>query len=148
MATRKNSVCLRYVAYLASNGFSYKTRTAVDIMCISSQPSPPAPPPPPPKKKKRRSERHIVFRRLSNRFSKGLCLEGLTRLLLKSKDSKSSVNTWQRVAHDNVYFKASQSILATVFSITCLFACEEVLHQSSLVFGFGSPVFGLRSLGL
>ena len=100
---------------------------------------------PPPPKKKKRSERHIVFRCLSKRLSEGLCLEGLTRLLLKSKDSKSSVNTRQRVASGNVYFKASQSVLATVFSITCLFACEEVLHQLTLVFGFPSPVFSLWS---
>ena len=125
--------------------FVVQNGNTVHIKGISSQPSPPPPPLPPPNK---RRERHIVFRRLSKRFSKGLCLEGFPRLLLKSKDSKSSVNTRQRVASGNVYFKASQSILATVFSITCLFACEEVLHQSSLVFGFGSPVFGLRSLGL
>ena len=125
--------------------FLVQNRNAVDIKGISSQPSPPPPLFP---HQKKRSECHIVFRRLSKRFSKGLCLEGLTRLLLKSKDSKSSVNTRQRVASGNVYFKASQSILATVFSITCLFACEEVLHQLTLVFGFPSPVFSLWSLGL
>ena len=61
-------------------------------------------------------------------------------------------NARQRVAGDNVYFQASQTVLARgwggggggVFSITCQFACEEVLHQLTLVFGFGSPVSGLR----
>ena len=59
-------------------------------------------------------------------------------------------NGRQRVAGDNVYFQASQTVLARggggggVFSITCQFACEEVLHQLTLVFGFGSPVSGLR----
>ena len=128
--------------------FLVQNRNAVDIKGISSQPSPPPPLFP---HQKKRSECHIVFRRLSKRFSKGLCLEGLTRLLLKSKDSKSSVNTRQRVARDNVYFQASQSVLARVFSITCLFACEGVCYELAVISMkyciklHGSWVLGLRS---
>ena len=140
-----SSLC-SFKQFLVQNG------NAVDIKGISSQPSPPPPPPPaPPPPPKKRSECHIVFQRLSKRFSKGLCLEGLTRLLLKSKDSKSSVNTRQRVASGNVYFKASQSILATVFSITFLFACEGVCYELAVISMkyyiklHGSWVLGLRS---
>ena len=43
-------------------------------------------------------------------------------------------NARQRVMGDNVYFQASQSVLATVFSITCLFACcEEVCYELAVI---------------
>ena len=61
------------------------------------------------------------------------CLVGLTRLLLKSKDPKSIDNARQRVAGDNVYFKASQSVLARVFLITCLFAREDVCYEFAVI---------------
>ena len=112
--------------------FVVQNGNAVDIKGISSQSSPDPPPPPLPPPNKRR-QRHIVFRRLSKRFSKGLCLEGFPRLLLKSKDSKSIVNARQRVARDNVYFQASQSVLARVFSITCLFACDGVCYELAVI---------------
>ena len=146
-----SSLC-SFKRFLVQNG------NAVDIKGISSQPSPP---PPPAFLHQKGASGHIVFRRLSKRFSKGLFLEGLTRLLLKSKDSKSIVNARQRVAGDNVYFKASQSVLARVFSITCLFACEDVCYQlavipikyyiklhGSWVLGLRSSAFGLQVFSL
>ena len=40
----------------------------------------------------------------------------------------------QRVTGYNMYFKASQRVLAKVFSITCLFACcEEVCYELAVI---------------
>ena len=148
MATRKNSVCLRYVA---SNSFSYKTKMlSIQREFPVSHPRPAAPPP---QKKVQRASTTLFFSAPGKAFQQGSLICRFVSLLLKSKDPKSMTcimifNARQRVTGYNVYFKASQRVLAKVFSITCLFACEEVLHQLTLVFGFGSPVFGLQVFSL
>ena len=110
-------------------------------------------PPRPPSKKNCSERAPHYFPAPTKAFQQGSLICRFVSLLLKSKDPKSMTcimifNARQRVTGYNVYFKASQRVLAKVFSITCLFACEEVLHQLTLVFGFGSPVFGLQVFSL
>lgn len=145
MATRKNSLYV-FVMQLQTVSCTKRKCYRYSVKFQSSTTSPP------PKKKSVASEHHIIFAP-SKAFQRGSLICRFVSLLLKSKDPKSMTcimifNARQRVTGDNVYFKASQRVLAKVFSITCLFACEEVLHQLTLVFGFGSPVFGLQVFSL
>ena len=148
MATRKNSLYV-FVMQLQT---VFRTKRKCYRYSVNFQSATPAPPPHS-KKKLQRASTTLSFPAPSKAFQQGSLICRFVSLLLKSKDPKSMTcimifNARQRVTGYNVYFKASQRVLAKVFSITCLFACEEVLHQLTLVFGFGSPVFGLQVFSL
>ena len=158
---QKQFICLRYAA---SNSFLYKTK----MLSIQREFSVIHPPPtfPPPQKKKCSERAPHCFSAPRKAFQQGSLICRFVSLLLKSKDPKSMTcimifNARQRVAGDNVYFQASQSVLARVFSITCLFTCEDVCYElavismkyyiklhGSWVLGLWSPVFDLQVFSL
>ena len=148
MATRKNSL---YVFVMQLQTVSCTKRKCYRYSVNFQSSTPPTTSPPQKKKCSERAPHCFSVPRKA--FQQGSLICRFVSLLLKSKDPKSMTcimifNARQRVTGYNVYFKASQRVLAKVFSITCLFACEEVLHQLTLVFGFGSPVFGLQVFSL
>ena len=148
MATRKNSLYV-FVMQLPTVSCTKRKCYRYSVNFQSSTP----PTTPPPQKKKCSERAPHCFSAPSKAFQQGSLICRFVSLLLKSKDPQSMTcimifNARQRVTGYNVYFKASQRVLAKVFSITYLFACEEVLHQLTLVFSFGSPVFGLQVFSL
>ena len=133
MATRKNSLYV-FVMQLQTVSCTKRKYYRYSVNFQSSTPPPTTPPPPPKKKKVQRASSTLFFSAPSTAFQQG----SLISLLLKSKDPISMTcimifNARQLVAGDNVYFQASQSVLARVFSITCLFACEGVCYELAVI---------------